>query len=142
MFSSPVQIVNFVISLLCSIVTIGYCVPQGLKTVLSRDTSALSKWYFIFSIVSSTLWISLGVFAICTPFIMQEYDGLSYSTKVAQGLNAGLASIITNTIGILIYVVILAIKISNQRKAKKLNMTEIDYCRQVLQTRKHKAEKL
>ena len=43
MFSSPVQIVNFVISLLCSIVTIGYCVPQGLKTVLSRDTSALSK---------------------------------------------------------------------------------------------------
>ncbi len=142
MFSSPIQIVNFTISLVCSLITIINVIPQGLKTIWSRNTSGLSKYYFIFALVSCSLWLALGIFSICTPFVLNEYKDLDFKTKLVQGLNAGLASIITNTVGIIIYIIILFIKINNLKKAKKLNISEIDYCKQILETRKHKAENL
>lgn len=134
MFDTPFKIAQFIIGLLGAITTVTCFVPQGIKTLITRDTSGLSKWFFISAIISSFFWLSIGSLAIAHPFVEGHgVDGL------ANGLSSGLPSIITNVITLVINITILTIKLTNIYNAKKLNMDEALYCNQI---RKNKLKNL
>lgn len=121
MFNTPIAIALFVVGLLGSLTTIFCFLPQSIKTFVTRDTSGLSKWFFIIANISSLFWISIGTLSI-----LNSYDqGFGYEI----GLNAGLPSILTNVITIILNIITLVIKIQNIIRAKKENISEFDYCK-------------
>lgn len=136
MFQTPYQIIQFIIGLLGAITTIACFIPQGIKTFLSKDTSGLSKWFFITSLICSLFWLTLGSMAIASPWVHHDLS----SAAVANALSAGLPPIITNVVTLLIDIGILIIKVNNINKAKALNMTEADYCNTI--ATKNRAAKL
>lgn len=129
MFNTPVQITLFVVGLLGAMTTIGCFIPQAIKTIITRDTSGLSKWFFIIAVFSSILWLGIGALNIG--------NGI-YDTNIGweNGLLAGLPPILTNVVTIVTNSIVLAIKLYNIEKSKKLNITEQEFCLQISENRK------
>ena len=136
MFNTPYSIAQFIIGILGAITTITCFLPQGIKTFLSKDTSGLSKWFFISALVSSAFWLTIGAMTIASPIYSNQGNSSSaWSSAIASGL----PSIITNIFTVIINTTILFIKLSNMNKAKKMNINEAEYCNKI---RKNKAQKL
>lgn len=126
--STPYDIAQFVIGILGALTTIACFVPQGIKTLITKDTSGLSKWFFIFALISSMFWFSIGAMAICNPFINATTGEIISQAAINNGILAGLPPIITNVVTVFVNVSILTIKLINIKKAKNKKMSEIEYC--------------
>ncbi|MGL4951622.1 MAG: SemiSWEET family sugar transporter [Mycoplasma sp.] len=119
MFDTPVKIALFIFGLFGALTTIGCFVPQGIKTLITRDTSGLSKWFFIIALTSSAFWLLIGSLSIV--------DG-AQSNAIWNGILAGLPSIITNVVTVIINSTILMVKLRNMSESKKQGITEQEYC--------------
>ncbi|MGL4948513.1 MAG: PQ-loop domain-containing transporter [Mycoplasma sp.] len=137
-FSSPIQIALFVFGILGAATTIGCFAPQGVKTVMTRDTSGLSKWFFIIALVSSVFWLLIGSLTIANGVIGTINEKGELVKDVTGGIYAGLPSIITNVVTVCINTTIFIIKANNMKEAKKANMSEADYCRLLSEKMKEK----
>ncbi|MGL4950351.1 MAG: SemiSWEET family sugar transporter [Mycoplasma sp.] len=118
-FWTPINIALFVFGLFGAGTTIGCFIPQGIKTLKTRDTSGLSHWFFIIAITSSAFWLAIGSLTIASGAM----DG-----DLPLGIFGGLPSILTNVVTVFINVMILFIKLKNMRDAKALGISEIQHC--------------
>lgn len=132
MFSSPYSIAQFIIGIFGAITTITCFLPQGIKTFVSKDTSGLSKWFFISALISSLFWLTIGSMTIASPAYFNEGDW-------ASAISSGLPPIITNIFTVVINTIVLFIKYKNISNAKKQKITETEYCNLI---RKNKFTKL
>lgn len=121
MFDTPYSIAQFIIGIFGTITTITCFLPQGIKTFFSLDTSGLSKWFFISAIASSIFWLAIGSMTIASP---AYFDSGDWSSAISSGL----PPIITNLITIVINSIVLFIKLRNIKNAKKMKLTENEYC--------------
>lgn len=119
MFQTPVQIFLLIFGILGALTTILCFVPQTIKTVISRDTSGLSKWFFIIALTSSFFWLCIGSLNI----VNANTEG-----NIANGLYAGLPLLITNVISVSLNVTTLFFKMQNIKKAAAQNLSEEEYC--------------
>lgn len=128
MFNTPVQITLFIVGILGAMTTIGCFIPQAIKTIITKDTSGLSKWFFIIAVFSSILWLGIGALNIG--------NGI-YDTNIGweNGLLAGLPPILTNVVTIVTNSIVLVIKLHNIKMSKKFNITEQEYCFQTAEER-------
>lgn len=136
--STPYDIIQFTIGILGAITTIACFIPQCIKTLITKDTSGLSKWFFIFALVSSIFWFCIGGMSIANPFINIESNGVVSQTAINNGILAGLPPIITNVVTFIVNICILTIKLINIKNAKNKKISEIEYC---LQLKKEKENK-
>lgn len=98
-----------------AIMTILCYLPQTVKTILTRNTVGLSRWFFILGFLCSVGWIMGSLFSgIANP----TFDALS------------LAVLISNIIGLLCNFIIMWIKCLNVYRAKRAKLTEHIYCEQ------------
>lgn len=123
MFTTAYEIAFLIIGIFGSLTTIFAFIPQFIKTMITKDTSGLSLWFFIIALISSLFWLTTGSLSIASPFI-NGFDEVTIPSAIASGL----PSIITNIITLVTNSIILIIKINNMKKAKALNMSEQDYC--------------
>ena len=128
MFDTPYSIAQFIIGILGAITTITCFLPQGIKTFLTKDTSGLSKWFFISALISSAFWLTIGGMTIASPAYFNEGD---WSSAIASGL----PSVLTNVFTVFINVGVLFIKLNNINKAKKMNISEAEYCNKIRKNR-------
>lgn len=133
MFDTAYEIAFLIIGLFGSLTTILAFLPQCIKTIHTRNTSGLSLWFFIIAIVSSFFWLTMGIMSICSPY----YFGFDKSS-IPSALSSGIPPIITNVITLCLNTIVLVIKIRNMRKAKSLNISEIDYCQQKMAKKQSK----
>ncbi len=123
MLNTPYEICQMVVGMLGSLLTIVCFIPQGLKTLKTKDTSGISIIFPIAALISSFFWISGGVLAIVHPFV---FNG--NGSSVANGLVTGIPIILTNLVTSIVNVTITVIKLKNMSNAKKLNISEEEYC--------------
>lgn len=101
-----------------AIMTILCYLPQTVKTILTRNTVGLSRWFFILGFLCSVGWIMGSLFSgIANP----TFDALS------------MAVLISNIIGLLCNFIIMLIKCVNAYQAKKSGITEQAYCEKQFQ---------
>ncbi len=120
MFATSYEIIQFIVGLIGSLLTIACFVPQGIKTLKTKDTSGISLIFPIAALCSSVFWITSGVMIIC-----------NNNSNLASGLAGGIPIVLTNVVTSCINVVITIIKIKNVKNAKKMNLTEAEYCLQL-----------
>lgn len=122
MFNSTYEIIQFIVGLAGSLLTIGCFLPQGIKTVRTKDTSGISLAFPIIALTSSLFWITAGLLMICSHIAFNNPDLL------ASGLAGGIPIILTNVVTIVINAIITIIKLNNMKEAKKQNISEAEYC--------------
>ncbi len=125
MLNSPYGITQFAIGLLGSILTIACFVPQGIKTLKSRDTSGISVVFPISALVSSFFWMTSATMAIVHPVV---FNGGNYNLSAA--LISSLPIIITNLFIAVINFIVAPLKLKNLKTSKKLGISEYEYCQQ------------
>ncbi len=114
-------IAQLIIGVLGSLTTILCFLPQGIKTFITKDTSGLSKWFFISALISSFFWFAIGAMTIAAPVYYENGD-------LPSAIAAGIPSILTNVITVIINFIILVIKLTNMHHAKKEGISEHEYC--------------
>lgn len=120
MFDTTLEIVSFVFSWLATIITIACYLPQTIKTMITKHTYSLSKWFFILGFLCSLAWIIGGIISI--------FVYLDQNSSMSDALLLSLPVIFTNVIGLISNLIVLIIKINNIKKAKKNNLTEEQFC--------------
>ncbi len=119
MLSTTSGILQFVFGIIGSILTIGCFIPQGWKTLKTRDTAGISLAFPIVGIVSSVFWIADAITMIVF--------GYAANTPL-EGWAGGVPILLTNAITSAINIFIAFTKMNNINKAKKLNISEAQFC--------------
>lgn len=120
MFNTPLEIFSFIFGWIATIITVACYLPQTIKTIITKDTAALSKWFFILGFSSSLAWVIGGFVSI--------FVYLDQGNSINEALLISLPVIVTNIIGIISNLIVLVIKLKNIKKAKQENITEKEYC--------------
>lgn len=134
MFDTGLEIASFVFNWIATIITIACYLPQTIKTMICKQTSDLSKWFFIFSFGCSVAWI-IGAFISLFNYIEQ-------SLPIGEILLLTLPVIVSNVIGLIASMIVLVIKLNNMSKAHKQNITEKQYCELIKYKKSKVIEKL
>lgn len=99
-----------------AIITIFCYIPQTIKTVFTWSTHSLSKWFFILGFMSSCGWILGSVASFVVNGGFSQLD---------------IAVLVANIFGFICNLVLIIYKMINIKRAKKLKLTEQDYCAKV-----------
>lgn len=114
---STYAIVLLVIGCIASLLTVIGWFPQAIKTFKTKDTSGISIGFYGLVYISTIIWLVYGILILSDPNISD------ISIKLANSLPL----ITTNLIALILNSIILWIKTSNMRRAKKCGKTEKEY---------------
>jgi MtN3 and saliva related transmembrane protein len=62
---------DIIASLAAFFTMIGY-VPQAIKTIKTRDTSGISFWMYLFTIIGVIFWLIFGIMIMNVPMIFKN----------------------------------------------------------------------
>ncbi len=131
MLNSAYTIVQLIIGVMGCLLTITCFVPQGIKTIRTRNTSGLSITFPILASIASGFWIIGAILTILFPFTQNPNGQASIN-----GVIVGSTILITNTFTFSINSIIATIKLNNVRASKRLGISEADYCYKYSKTTK------
>ena len=130
MFDTPLSLFVFIFGWITTIITIACYIPQAIKTAITKNTTGISKWFFIFGFSCSVAWVILGISGI--------FSSLEQGSDISSSLLVNLPVVITNMIGLICQSIVLIYKIINVRNAKKNNMSETEYCNKFRKSKTNK----
>jgi len=124
------SILSIVFGWLTLILVCCYSIPQFVKIVKTKNTSSNSVIVFSAFVFSSLLSL---VLAIGNLLILKEEGETLSTTWVVLDL---LPSILFNTLNIVLNVLSLIIKVKHIKQAKKLNISELELAKVLLEQKK------
>ncbi len=119
----------FGLSMLGALIAIGCYLPGVIKVFKYKDTRSISILMFKLTTIGCVLWIIIAILQIIGYSLSKPGDYNDYIFALAAGLGTLVSNIGLGTCSLLILIK----KISNVRKAKKLNMTEEEYYKEIIE---------
>ena len=102
----------FVMGILGAVCIAIYIIPQMVKTLKSKNTSGVSLIMFIFSLLGSLFFTIMAIFEIVAGLDVSAWIGVF------------IGNVCSTTCG----AIVLSYKLHHVIKAKKLGITEVEYC--------------
>ena len=129
---STLGFASFILGLVAAFCIGAYTIPQLIMLLKTKDSSGISGPMFLILVIGDIVFITQNFISLIDSLEREGGAGLiNWLTTLFPVLIANLVCVISGSIT-------LTIKLLNQHRAKKANLSEREYCEQLLKTTKRK----